>query len=95
MKKILALSAFLFLVMGPMAQAAPVDAKEVARLNNCPTKKIEVVKQSLGPEGSTLYHVDCVMPKTKDEAAQGPDALLIQCTGSLCTVVRSVVTEKK
>ncbi len=76
--------------------AASSDAREVARLNNCPPKKIDVYQQTLGSEGRTIYRVECNLPKSKDDnAVQTADAVLIQCNGSLCALLRPVGTENK
>ncbi len=74
-----------------VTHAAVVDAREVARINNCAPKKIEVFQQTLGIEGKTIYRVECNLPKAKDEdTVKLADALLIQCTGSLCGLLRMV-----
>ena len=76
--------------------AATSDAREVARINNCPPKKIDVYQQTLGNEGQTIYRVECNLPKSKDEnAVQTADAMLIQCKGSMCALLRPVSTENK
>jgi len=88
---------FIALGASPTAHADQAEAKEVARINNCPPKKIEIYQQSLGETGTTIYHVDCNLPKAtgdKDSAA-GPDALLISCDASLCELMRPVAAEKK
>ncbi len=73
--------------------ASPSDAREVARINNCTPKKIEVYQQTLGAGGRTIYRVECNLPKGKDEkAVQTADAMLIQCDGSLCELLRPVGT---
>ncbi len=76
--------------------AAPSDAREVARINNCPPKKIEVFQQTLGIEGKTVYRVECNLPKAKEEnAIKTANALLIQCSGSLCGLMRPIGNEEK
>lgn len=78
------------------AFAGPSDAREVARLNNCTPKKIEVVQALLGSSGKTVYQVTCNLPKTTGTSgAKGPDAVLIGCDQSLCTLMRPVSSEKK
>lgn len=77
------------------AHAGQAEAREVARLNNCPPKKIEVYQQSLGAEGHTVYRVTCNMPKAADETSKGADTLLIGCRGSLCELLRPYEAEKK
>jgi hypothetical protein len=71
------------------------EAKEVARNNNCLPKKIDIYQQSMGTEGQTVYIVQCNVPKTTDQAAAGPDALLIACRDSLCTLLRPYDETKK
>lgn len=76
--------------------AGTSDAREVARINNCPPKKVEVYQQSLGIEGNTVYRIECNLPKAKNEnAPKTADAVLIQCTGSLCSLLRPINTENK
>ncbi|MDP9127939.1 MAG: hypothetical protein M3N08_06750 [Pseudomonadota bacterium] len=77
------------------AKADQAEVREVARLNNCPPKKIEVFQQSLGPEGQTIYKVQCNMPKLADEKNKGADALMIGCQDSLCELLRPYQDEKK
>ena len=73
-----------------------VQAREVARNNNCTPKKISVYQQSLGAEGTTIYRVDCTMPKTDDaNAAKSADALLVNCKDNLCELLRPVEGETK
>jgi cytochrome c5 len=79
------------------AWAGQPEAREVARLNNCVPKKIEVFQNQLGAEGKTVYQVTCNLPKTagQDDSKNGPDALLIGCAQSLCELIRPVASEKK
>jgi hypothetical protein len=86
--------AFVLLALAPTARAGQAEVREVARINNCAPKKIEVYQQSLGLQGAVIYHVDCNMPKATGETG-GPDALLINCNGSLCELLRPVAAEKK
>jgi hypothetical protein len=73
-----------------------VSAREVARNNNCTPAKISVFQQSLGSEGTTIYRVDCNMPKTDDaNAPKGADALLVSCKASLCELLRPLAGETK
>lgn len=84
------------LTCADLAFAGSSDAREVARLNNCNPKKIEVFSQSLGPDSPTIYRVECNMPKTTKEASpQAADAVLIQCNGALCDMLRPVSKESK
>lgn len=96
MKKTLALFSMFFMIGTSTTQAAPSDAREVARINNCPPKKIEVFQQTLGIDGKTVYRIDCNMPKTKEEKT-GPsaNAILVQCHGSLCGLLRTIGNDEK
>ncbi len=71
------------------------DAREVARINNCQPKKIEVIQNFLGNRGKTVYRVMCNLPKTTSESPTGPDAILVGCDQSLCEFMRPVSTENK
>jgi hypothetical protein len=84
-------SAFVFLCVSP-AGAAPVDAREVARMNNCTPKKIDIYQQTLGSLPQTTYRVECVLPKTVsgDQSPQLTNAVLVQCSGYLCKMLRAV-----
>jgi len=78
------------------ADTNQVEAREVARINNCMPKKVAVYQQSVGSEGATLYRVDCAMEKTSDaNAAKGADALLISCRENLCELLRPMTGESK
>src|SRR5277367_6746784 len=73
-----------------------VEAREVARINNCTPTKISVFQQSLGTEGTTIYRVDCNMPKTDDpNAAKTANALLVNCKKNLCELLRPLTAESK
>jgi len=85
----------LTLVLTSSAFAGQSEVREVARLNNCIPKKIEVVQNYLGAAGKTVYQVSCNLPKTTAENATGSDAILIGCDQTLCTLIRSVAAEKK
>ena len=56
---------FLALVCLDAHATEQAQAREVARLNNCPVKKIEVYQNSLGETGQTIYRVQCNMPKAE------------------------------
>ncbi|MDD3288715.1 MAG: hypothetical protein PHX43_06915 [Alphaproteobacteria bacterium] len=78
------------------SSAANIDAREVARINNCTPKKIEISRQTVGESGSTTYNVECIIAKTKEEGAEkAPDSLLIKCKGSLCELLRPVKSGEK
>jgi hypothetical protein len=82
------LFALIALCVSGDARASQVDAREVARINNCPPKKIDIYQQALGYDGRTVYQVQCNMPKVVGTAPAGPDTLLIACDGSLCSVMQ-------
>lgn len=89
------LSGSIFLVMllcaASPAMAGPAEAREVARLNNCTPKKIEIYDQRLGSNPTTLYKVGCVEPKTVGQnIPKTPSAILVQCEASLCSMLRGV-----
>jgi hypothetical protein len=94
-KYVLALSFALFAAL-PVYAGQP-EAREVARINNCTPKKIEVYQNQLGGEGKTIYLVTCTLPKITDKDApkDAPDSLLISCDESLCELLRPIVPEKK
>lgn len=77
---------------GP-ARAGLPEAREVARLNNCPPQKIEVLQSLPGGGGKTVYQVSCALPKTTGEA-EIANAILIGCTQSLCALIRPVIAKK-
>jgi hypothetical protein len=93
-KKLLFLS--LCICFSLPAAAGQPEAREVARINNCTPKKIDVYQNQLGSEGETEYQVTCTLPKTADTASKpGPDALLIGCTDQLCELIRPMSLETK
>lgn len=63
-------------------------------MNNCQPKKIEVVQNTLGSQGKTIYRVTCNLPKMAEESASRADAVLIGCDQSLCEFIRPVSAEK-
>jgi len=80
----------------PSFAGGAAEARETARLNNCAPKKVEVLQQTIGADGTTIYRVSCTMSKTKDDSgAKAPDALLIKCDGTLCETLRPVSGEDK
>ncbi|HEU0117034.1 MAG TPA: hypothetical protein VFR09_00245 [Alphaproteobacteria bacterium] len=98
MRFVAAFFVFAFLASGSAQAADQWQAREVARLNNCPPKKIEVYSQTLGTDGKTIYRVDCNMPKGKgDDSSAGPkaDALLVSCDETLCELLRPLAPESK
>lgn len=73
-----------------------IQAREVARNNNCTPTKIDIYQQSLGAEGRTIYKVDCTVPKVADPNAPKTDnSLLISCQDNLCEVLRPMAGESK
>lgn len=98
--KCMAASFFLIALFGliPRAHADinQIEAREIARNNNCAPSNIEVFKKTLGTQGSTVYKVDCTMPDVKDSGGTKPDsALLITCDQSLCELLGPVAGESK
>jgi hypothetical protein len=86
----------LFSLFALPAFAGQPEAREVARINNCPPKKIDVYQNQVGRDSETVYQVTCTMPKTTDKgSANMPDALLIGCDGSLCELIRPLSLDKK
>jgi hypothetical protein len=85
----------LALLFAPPSFAGQSEAREVARLNNCPPKKIEVVQNFPGSGGKTVYKATCNLPKTAGtEKAGGADSILIGCNQSLCALIHPVSAEK-
>lgn len=84
-----------FLAITNCDAAEQSQAREVARLNNCPPKKIEVFQSTLGSEGKTIYRIQCNMPKSTGGQEAGPDTLLIGCSSSLCEIINPTTSEKK
>lgn len=79
----------------PALAADQWQAREVARINNCPPKKIEVFKATPGAMGNTIYRVDCNMPKGKGGDGKVADALLITCDETICELLKPVMPEGK
>lgn len=84
-----------FLACAP-AWANQSEAREVARLNNCTPKKIEVVENRLGMASQTVYRIECNMPKLGAGGMPNTaSAVLVLCERSLCDLVRVVPAENK
>ena len=93
--KFAAILIFLF-ILAPPAHADQAEARDVARLNNCTPKKIEVYQNAPGAAGKTQYLVTCTLPKTTaKDAPPANDSLLIGCDQALCDVIRPLTAEKK
>ncbi|MER2520445.1 MAG: hypothetical protein ABTQ34_07140 [Bdellovibrionales bacterium] len=77
--------------------AGTAEARETARLNNCPPKKIEVYRQTMGEVGETVYRIECNLPKMTDATLKGPQAsaLLVSCVNALCHAMRPLKAETK
>jgi hypothetical protein len=92
-----AVAAFAIAFLLPLTvYAGQPEAREVARMNNCTPKKIDVYSNAVGGGAKTIYQVTCTLPKTTDKAASGgPDALLIACDQSLCDMLRPITLDKK
>jgi hypothetical protein len=88
-----------FAVLSPgSALAGQAEVRDVAIVNNCTPKKIEVFKQTLGEAGETIYRVQCTLPKAvgaAETAAKPPDAILVSCKQNLCEMLRPVMMEQK
>lgn len=98
MVKIVTAILFVFiLALTGQASAGQAEVRDVALSNNCPPKKIEIYKQSVG-NGPVIYRVQCTLPKTvgtAESTGKAPDALLIGCTQNLCDVLQPVNIETK
>lgn len=78
------------------ARAGQAEAREVARINNCNPKKIEVVANNLNQSSQTVYRVDCIMPKIRaDGEPNQSEAVLIRCDGTICGLLRAVPKDAK
>jgi len=95
MKIMAAIFAFLLLAVPALADEQ-MQAREIARLNNCDPKKISIYQQRPGADGNTIYQVDCTPAKTLDTTAtSSATALLIGCDGDLCTLRQPVAEAGK
>ena len=95
---IAAISFLMLLATALPAEAGQAEVRNVALLNNCTPKKIDVYQQTLGIDGATIYQVQCTLPKavgTPDKDAKTPDALLVSCTMNLCEMLRPLTLDKK
>ena len=92
MRSLCALAAVMLALGAAQAHAGQAEVRDVARLNNCPPKKIEVYQQALGAMGETIWRVECVLPKTVGTASATPtaNAILIGCVQNLCEFLRPV-----
>jgi len=84
----------LVLCLAAPAFAGQPEVREVARLNNCPPKKIDVVQNFPGGVGKTVYRVACTLPKTTGSETGGASAILIECEQSLCALISPVAETK-
>ncbi len=81
----------IFVIIPSPSYASASQAREVARINNCIPKKIEVYNQKIGADTQTVYKVACNMPKVStSNSAQVANALLVRCNGSLCQMLRPI-----
>lgn len=78
----------LLCLVAETAQAGMAEVRDAARQNNCPPKKIEVLRQTIGTVNETLYQVECNLPKAKDQAANAPTGITIKCQMNLCQAMR-------
>lgn len=77
------------------AHASTSEVRYVAMENNCSPKKIEVYNQKVGDQAEITYLVECNLPKTVDETAKTPSAILIRCRYNLCAFVRPQMDKKQ
>lgn len=78
----------LLLLLSPTSHAGLAEVRDVARQSNCPPKKIEVLRQSVGAAGETVYQVECNLPKAKEQSAEAKNSLVVKCQQALCQVAR-------
>lgn len=80
---------FALVVLTIPAQAAVPEAREIARMNNCLPKKVEVYQQKMGRAQETTYRVECIAPKiVNQEAPKLASAMLVRCDGAICEMLR-------
>ena len=61
--------------------AAQAEAKEIAKsMGNCTPAKVEVLRYTVGREGSTTFKVGC----TEDKDA----FVVVQCRARICSLLR-------
>ncbi len=70
------------------AFAGLAEVRDAARQSNCPPKKIEVLRQSVGNSNETLYQVECNLPKPKEAKADQTNRITVKCQLNLCQVGR-------
>jgi hypothetical protein len=88
--------ALLGIALPAYADIDQIQAREVARNNNCTPAKVDIYQQSLGSEGTTIYKIACAAPKLADpNAPKTANALLVSCKKSLCELMRPVGAETK
>lgn len=85
----------IFLVSAQACATGQAEVRDVAVANNCPPKKIEVFRQSIGEDAETIWRVECNLPKTKDGNAQKISAILVHCRYALCAFLHPVIEEGK
>lgn len=79
----------LFFSLAPLpCHAGLAEVRDAARQANCPPKKIEVLRQSLGATGETSYQVECNLPKAKEQSGDGKNSIVIKCQQTLCQATR-------
>ncbi|MBP7252717.1 MAG: hypothetical protein KBA75_04450 [Alphaproteobacteria bacterium] len=69
-------------------QAGLAEVRDAARQGNCPPKKIEVLRQTLGSTGETTYQVECNLPKAKEQRADTKNSIVVKCQQTLCQATR-------
>lgn len=76
--------------------AGTAEARDIARLNNCLPKKVEIYQQKMGGDAQTIYRVECIEPKVVNEnAPKMASAMLVRCDGSICEMLRPFDTTTK
>lgn len=68
--------------------AGLAEVRDAARQGNCPPKKIEVLRQTLGSTGETTYQVECNLPKAKEQSADTKNSIIVKCQQTLCQATR-------
>ena len=73
----------------PLPALAQVEARAVALANNCKPTKIEIVSQTNGPQGQTIYLASCEnkAPTPQGSAAATASTLRISCRDKLCVTL--------
>ncbi len=68
--------------------AGEAELRDVAQQNGCPVKKVTLLRQKVGPDGSLTYKVDCNLPKAVEQKDSTPPSITIICRMNLCQTAR-------